>query len=123
MTSTTMARWAAVAAVMGVAGVLAAQNTNDQTRVCCKAMLAQCLACFEGVDVRQYCTRHPREMDCPSVLATAKDSDATMAMQGEDADTTLIAFGSCSKPYLAQPAWESVLRMAPKLWLWTGDAV
>lgn len=122
-----MAQWVAKAAVvMGVVGVLTAHDANDQTRVCCKAMLAQCQACFEGVDVKQYCTKHPSEFDCPSVLsglATARDSEADRDVQDENVDTTLMAFGSCSKPYLAQPVWESVLRMAPQLWLWTGDAV
>jgi hypothetical protein len=34
-----------------------------------------------------------------------------------------IAFGSCNKQYLPQPAWDAILRKAPDLFLFTGDAV
>jgi len=135
------------------------------TRVCCKAMLARCQACVEGVEESEYCRRHPDALDCPDVLTRSmadmgdgggggggrdsrgadgaplegsrhrkrrsidanelrdRDNSRHGVMSVDTGDTTLIAFGSCSKPYLPQPAWESVLRMKPHMWLWTGDAV
>jgi len=41
----------------------------------------------------------------------------------DDVELTRIAFGSCSKQWLAQPVWPSVTALRPQLWLWTGDAV
>ena len=34
-----------------------------------------------------------------------------------------IAFGSCNKPYRAQPLWSALAAVEPEVWAWTGDAV
>ena len=36
----------------------------DDERVCCEALTAECLACFEGVSVEEYCQKNPGRHDC-----------------------------------------------------------
>eukprot|EP00971_Amphidinium_carterae_P240812 4780650-Amphidinium_carterae.1 len=46
-------------------------------------------------------------------------ASASMTHDGK----TVVHFGSCSRPDLAQPLWEHVLARDPALWIWAGDAI
>ncbi len=35
-------------------------------RICCKAMIASCLACSEGISEKEYCKKHPHTPGCPN---------------------------------------------------------
>ncbi|HWP06665.1 MAG TPA: hypothetical protein VNN72_13020, partial [Polyangiaceae bacterium] len=37
--------------------------------------------------------------------------------------TFTLAFGSCSRPNMAQPLWSDVRNLAPDAWAWLGDIV
>ena len=38
-----------------------------EPKVCCKAMTAQCLACFAGQSVEEYCQANPSTSGCPGI--------------------------------------------------------
>merc|ERR1712241_684938 len=38
--------------------------------VCCKAMIAECLACSSGMLVEEYCGENPSAQGCPTPLPT-----------------------------------------------------
>ena len=40
------------------------------SRMCCKAMTAQCLACSQDVTVEEYCRDHPRTVGCQPKMCT-----------------------------------------------------
>jgi len=35
------------------------------SQICCKAMTAQCLSCFAGKSIEEFCQRNPNTMGCP----------------------------------------------------------
>ncbi len=41
------------------------RGTGNESRVCCKAMIASCLACQQGVSVQAYCASNPETVGCP----------------------------------------------------------
>lgn len=43
--------------------------------------------------------------------------------QSSPLPTTTIAFGSCNKQDLPQPAWTAILADKPDLWIWMGDNI
>ncbi|MEA3186604.1 MAG: alkaline phosphatase [Chthoniobacter sp.] len=46
-----------------------------------------------------------------------------MIARGETPPLTRIAFGSCNKPWLANPLWKPIRENQPQAWIWLGDIV
>lgn len=47
----------------------------SESRICCQALTASCMACAKGISIREFCSKNPGYMGCPSVddLGRAKD--------------------------------------------------
>ena len=63
----------------------------------------------------------PRSAEVSSGLALAPGPVSVEVSPPPGAFT--LAFGSCSKPNLAQPLWGDVRNLAPDAWAWLGDIV
>lgn len=51
--------------------------------ICCKAMIASCLACLMNMDITQYCVLHPLTVGCPrpKILCLHGGGGSAMALQ------------------------------------------
>ena len=52
-----------------VLGLLTATATAS-TQLCCRAMMASCLACSAGITIGEYCDRNPTLWDCPTIRSS-----------------------------------------------------
>ena len=51
---------------------LRSDATSLVGRICCKAMIPQCLACAAGLSVTEYCAKNPGNFGCPKQKACCK---------------------------------------------------
>ena len=64
--------------------ILAACALVEEPRMCCDALIAECMACSEGVSVEAYCADNPSTLGCVDDAAEVPSCAAIQCPVGSD---------------------------------------